>query len=292
MKEITWTKERVNFLIENYPLMGRIWCANAMGLRATQIRMKASRLQIKANGVSEAWKQKQVKHSIILTGRKRPAQAKVMKDLHLSGKLKKTPEQRKAFGERSKAWIALHGHPRGALGIKHSEKTLAILSEKSKIAWGNKTKEQIMLRTRKILETRVKNGTYAPDRKKTTWKAGWRDIGGKRKYYRSQWEANYAYYLEWLKNRGDILDWAHEPKVFWFEGIKRGAVSYLPDFCVKENNGSESYHEVKGWMDERSRTKIKRMAKYFPDIKLIVIDAKVYESMRRKISSLVPNWES
>src|SRR5687768_3513242 len=94
--------------------------------------------------------------------------------------------------------------------------------------------------------------------------ASWRVIGGIRKYFRSRWEANYARYLEWLKTNGEIVSWTHEPKTFWFEKIKRGTRSYLPDFCVIEKNGKEVYYEVKGYMDSKSKTKIKRMAKYYP----------------------------
>lgn len=126
---------------------------------------------------------------------------------------------------------------------------------------------------------------------KRTWTQEWREIGGKRKYFRSRWEANYARYLQWLKERGEIIDWEHEPKTFWFEGIKRGCVSYLPDFLVLEKNGSESYHEVKGWMDGRSATKLKRMKKYYPDVRLIVIGRKEYNSIKRTMQTIIKDWE-
>jgi len=120
---------------------------------------------------------------------------------------------------------------------------------------------------------------------------GWRTIRGIRKYYRSQWEANYARYLEWLRLKGKIEFWEHEPKTFWFEEIKRGVRSYLPDFRVTELNGDIVYHEVKGYMDSRSHTKIKRMAKYFPKVKLIVIGRKEYNAILRKFSVLTEDRE-
>lgn len=142
----------------------------------------------------------------------------------------------------------------------------------------------------KSTKTKMKNGTLIKERPTASWKAAWHEIGGQRKYYRSNWEANYAYYLQWLKEGGHIADWKHEPKTFWFEGVKRGTVSYLPDFWVLENDGRDSFHEVKGWMDDRSKTKIARMAKYYPDVILLVIDGKAYRELRRKVSSLVPGW--
>lgn len=123
-------------------------------------------------------------------------------------------------------------------------------------------------------------------------KSGWRTIGGKAKYYRSRWEANFACYLEWLKSIGEIKAWEHEPETFWFKGIKRGVVSYLPDFKVEENNGDIVYYEVKGYMDGRSRTKIKRMAKYYPEIKLAVIERRQYMEIQNKVGRLIKGWEA
>lgn len=127
---------------------------------------------------------------------------------------------------------------------------------------------------------------------KSNWKAGWREIGGKRKYYRSRWEANYARYLQFLLEKGQIKNWEHENKTFWFEGIKRGCVSYLPDFEVTENNGFRVYHEVKGWMDSKSKTKLNRMRIYHPTVPLVVIGRKTYNEIERKIAPLIPEWES
>lgn len=130
---------------------------------------------------------------------------------------------------------------------------------------------------------------------RTVWKAGWREIGGYKKYYRSRWEANYARYLEYLRLRGEVEEWAHEPTTFWFEGIKRGVTNYLPDFRVsrKDETGilKEEYHEVKGWMDTKSATKIKRMGIYHPQVKLVIVDKPVYMKLEREFSSIVEGWE-
>ncbi len=125
-----------------------------------------------------------------------------------------------------------------------------------------------------------------------SWKAAWREVGDQRCFFRSRWEANYARYLEWLRSIGQIAKWEHEPQTFWFEGIKRGCVSYLPDFKVTENNGSHAWHEVKGWMDARSKTVLSRMAKYHPNETLVVIREAQYVEIKRKVSSLIPGWES
>lgn len=203
-----------------------------------------------------------------------------------------TKEERNAATSRnSKAWIAKNGHPRGALGMKHTEENKQKQSIRSKARMDAMSEEEKTAMVMKAQKTRETNGTNHKPRHKTTWKGGWREIGGKRKFFRSRWEANYAHYLEYLKTNNKIIEWLHEPETFWFEGVKRGAVSYLPDFKVTNLDGSYEYHEVKGWMDDRSKTKLKRMAKYHPEVKLILVDVKVYEPLEKQMIPLIPEWE-
>lgn len=120
---------------------------------------------------------------------------------------------------------------------------------------------------------------------------GWRTIGGKEKYYRSIWEANYARYLQFQKENGLIADWLHEPTTFWFEDIKRGCRSYLPDFKVILDDGSHHWIEVKGFMDAKSKTKLKRLEKYYPNEKISVVDSKWFSTNAKKIRGLIKDWE-
>ena len=125
---------------------------------------------------------------------------------------------------------------------------------------------------------------------------GSRSRGGTREdlgfYVRSAWEANYARYLIWLQSHGQILKWEYEPTTFEFEAIKRGTRSYLPDFAIWESDTEDPtyYVEVKGWMDAKSKTKLKRMAKYNPDIVIRIVGAKEYKALA-KWKSMIPNWE-
>lgn len=266
-----------------------------MGLTDGQVRGRASVLQIKAMGASTAWSDGVAKRAKTVTGRKRPEHSKRMKELKAAGVVlnhEVTPELRKKISDSAKKRIAENGHPKGYLGHRHTDASKFEISKKSTAAWARKTEEEIADFVMKGIKTRSINGAIARHRPETTWKAGWREIGGTRKYYRSRWEANYGMYLEWLKSNGQISDWLHEPVTFWFEGIKRGCVSYLPDFWVLENNGGEAYHEVKGWMDSRSRTKIDRMARYHPDVILIVIGKNEYREIEKKLSKLIDGWES
>lgn len=120
---------------------------------------------------------------------------------------------------------------------------------------------------------------------------GWREIAGRRVYMRSKWEANYGRYLAFLEAQGAIKGWEHEPHTFWFDGIKRGVCSYLPDYRITRPDGSTYWVEVKGHMDAKSLTKLKRMRKYFLDEDIMVIDGAWFAKNGKKLSSIVPNWE-
>lgn len=123
------------------------------------------------------------------------------------------------------------------------------------------------------------------------WKAGWRIIGPQRVYFRSRWEANYARYLQNMLERGGIRAWEFEPKTFWFDAIKRGVVSYKPDFRIQTLSFNFVWHEIKGFMDKQSATKLKRMAKYHPNELVAVIDEKAYRAIERRHSAFIDDWE-
>ncbi len=195
-----------------------------------------------------------------------------------------------AGGKRLQAHQKVHGHARGMAGKKHSNDALDRISQAGLKAWAMRSEEEKEARNLKIMRTRAERGILPPQRLKSSWKAGWHIIGGRKIYFRSSWEVNYANYLQWLKSLGKILEWEFEAETFWFDGIKRGCVSYLPDFRVTETDGEYVYYEIKGWMDERSRTKIKRMAKYHPAVKLIVVDSKEYNALSKKMKNIVPGW--
>jgi hypothetical protein len=79
---------------------------------------------------------------------------------------------------------------------------------------------------------------------------------------------------------------------FYFLDIKRGTRSYTPDFFVTENSGAVRIHEVKGYMDARSRVQLSRMAKRYPEYPIVLIQKKEMKELRDKLSALIPHWES
>jgi hypothetical protein len=77
-------------------------------------------------------------------------------------------------------------------------------------------------------------------------------------FFRSGWEADTARYF----NEIGWKDWMFEPRCYFFEGEKRGAISYLPDFYIPSQ---DIYVEVKGFLDSKGRSALKKFKKFYPD---------------------------
>ncbi len=110
-------------------------------------------------------------------------------------------------------------------------------------------------------------------------------------FFRSGWEANWARYLTFLQEKGEIIAWQYEPETFEFEKIKKGNKYYTPDFRIINNDGSVVYHEVKGYMTPQARTKLNRMRRYYPGVEVIVITRRDYMKVANQLGPLLKNWE-
>jgi len=140
------------------------------------------------------------------------------------------------------------------------------------------------------LKGRIPKNLYYPSNGQQPFgniKRGHYDINGKEMFFRSKWEANYALYLDFLIKQKQIKKWEYEPDVFIFDKIKFGTRSYRPDFKIYNNDMTIEYHEVKGHMTARSKTQLKRMTKYFPKIRLIIIDAEMYKDIKKKLDGIL-----
>jgi hypothetical protein len=73
---------------------------------------------------------------------------------------------------------------------------------------------------------------------------------------RSSWEANFVRILNIYK-----IEFKFEPTVFSFP-IKRGTKGYTPDFFLERNG---EWVEIKGYLDDKSKIKLKRFKRYYPD---------------------------
>lgn len=102
---------------------------------------------------------------------------------------------------------------------------------------------------------------------------GWATIGGQTCYFRSKFERRWAEWLELLKQADNgTVDWQYEPKKFEFEKIRSGTVFYTPDFRVIYKELKEIYwHECKGHLTQKDITKFRRMAKYYPNEKIVLV---------------------
>lgn len=116
------------------------------------------------------------------------------------------------------------------------------------------------------------------------------DLGDK--YFRSRWEANIARYLNWLQGIGAVKEWHYEADCFEFHKIRKGNRFYTPDFKIMFSRDEDwTYWEVKGYMDDSSKTKLARMSRYYPQIKIILIDDKAYRNLAKECRTSIPNWE-
>lgn len=116
-------------------------------------------------------------------------------------------------------------------------------------------------------------------------------IGGKKYFFKSSWEIAYAKFLEWLKNDKQILDWHYEPEIFTFEEIKKGTKYYCPDFRLKLLSGSFEFHEVKGYMDAKSKIKLKRFVKYYPKISIKLVTKTWFDKNREGCKAIIADWD-
>lgn len=314
MRKKTWTSEKIAHLIEVYKKHSKKDTMKILSLRDGQLRGVLNKNKIVIRQPKRWTQQEEVllrkhyslkilnldelaitlgKHktnicrkakSLGLTDQKRQKKSDPnYKRIRMSGEVLSSH-----LSKRMKEWHKKNPHPKGMLGKNHSTFTKESLKKTTKL-WhqsiSKKRKKEIQI---KSMETRIRNNIkYNPHGK---WKQDWRNIGGRLIFFRSRWEANYARILEVLKTNNQINDWRYEPKTFLFHKEKE-CISYLPDFIVTMNDGSQIIHEVKGWMDRRSKLKLIRMKRYYPEEKILVINAKKYSSLKKKYIKLIPEWE-
>lgn len=285
-----WNKEEIKYITSQYPLVGKIACMKNLNRTEASIRGKASGLKLKQNKNSDFFKDWQNRAKLSKIGKKRPDQAIVMKRLIISGKIKPMTSEfaKKLFKNRWKN----KKHPQGMLGKHHTKENREKAIENIRKAWANPNnrvnskeyRQELSDRMSKMMIDRIRTKGSVYSRTKN----GWYKIGKDKFYFRSSWEVVYARYLEFLKEKREIQKWEYEPKTFWFEKIRRGVRSYTPDFKVFFNNGNTEYHEVKGWFDNKSKTKMKRMSIYYPEIKMVLIDKEIYNNIL-KFERMYPN---
>lgn len=96
-------------------------------------------------------------------------------------------------------------------------------------------------------------------------------VGGKSCHFRSKFERNWAKYLEFLKEQGEIFDWNYETIDLIFANEIKGVKSWLIDFTVEKNDGSLYYQECKGLLEGKDVTRFIRASKYYPNAKIELV---------------------
>jgi hypothetical protein len=271
-----WTEGELEILRDAY--------AGAAGYGAIRLNRLAARLgRHKSNVCRKA-------RELGLTKRRRPRLSKPRQTTFFRNEHFKST----FMGGNARVRIALVGHPRGALGMKHTDEARARISAGNRASWADPNSkhhsEENKQRRSDIMTLRVSMGLM---RGGYTRSAGGRRPDLENRYFRSSWEANYARYLNLLKSRGELADWEYESKTFVFEKIQRGTRAYTPDFKVIWPDGRHEWHEVKGWMDQPSRTRLKRMAKYFPlEVVRVIGEDWFKQATKSGLNGIIKNWET
>lgn len=192
----------------------------------------------------------------------------------------KSPEYCEALGIRQKKWLKEHGHPRGYREVRICpicNKFFEVKASMKQVCCSMSCAEKKRFKGVNMF-SRSKSGRRE-------------DLNNQ--YFRSNYEANYARFLNFIMANGEpITKWEFEKETFEFKKIKKGSRFYTPDFKVYFLDGHIEYHEVKGWDYPQGITKRKRFAKYFPHLKLLVIDGDFFKDIKRKgLDRLILNWE-
>lgn len=317
-----WEKEEINILKNNYEKYSKKRDLNLNNLEKILKRNKANICRkARKLGLTDRkriWN-KTIKIKLSETKKGHIPWNKGKKLPQISGKnnpfygKKHTTEKRIIMSKRNKESYIGREHPKGFLGYKHTIKSRKKMSEKSLAAWRDPNSKM------NTIESREKRAMISSKRMIKLMKEGWNPYsnakGGKREdigiYVRSKMEANYIRYLNIMK-----IKWEYEPKIFYFENVKRGTLTYTPDIYLTEE---DKWIEIKGWFTKRAKTSLRRFKKYyFNEFKklIIVIDDPLartranaemmyflneigieleriesYKEIKNKLSKLIPNWE-
>jgi hypothetical protein len=285
-------------LLESYGRLGSIWTvAEEFGMCGESVWERLKRLGIEDK---DKWTESQltilkeaysgelsspININVLakLLGKPKSSISRKARVLGLTSRNRKRPEGfGKQCGDKIRAWLQTHPHPRGAY----------------------KTGKQIRIcpRCGIFFETYSSKQKYCGSkcgrhRPQSQGDQGYSKSGKRSdlndQYFRSRWEANYARYLNYLISNGSsIVKWEYEPETFEFKKIKKGTRFYTPDFRLSFQDGHVEYHEVKGWDYPKGRTARKRFVKYYPRLKLVLIEASFFKGIKSQgMNKLIPGWE-
>jgi len=295
-------KKIEKFLIDNYSKFGKNYCMSKVKLREGQMRYRVNKLNLKVDKTTKEYKERQRSPLKNTASKNKFFQTKEWKEYsrktcYWLGK-KLTEKEKKEISKNMKKWHKEHPNHNTIhkKGFKFTKQQLKNISMGVKKSWKNKksghfSKKRSIALSNSAFNLHRRGVLGRPEYTYSRCKGGEFNDGKKKYYMRSRWERNYAWYLNFLIKHKEIKNWEYEVDTFWFKKIKRGVRSYKPDFKIFNNDNTIEYHEVKGYMDPKSKTKLKRIAKYYPKVKLILIDESVYNSIKKN-SAMFDGWET
>jgi hypothetical protein len=302
--ETPWTEGEEGWLKANYPNLGQSACAERLHRSIHSVRSKASRLGLALDQGGQFFKEFQERAAKSKVGKKLSAEHV---EKAVAGRKRwwdgLSQEEQAAFrlaeSERMKEHARLHpkkGRPDAFRDVWSSqelmEKRRLKSAEASQRIWSDPShpvnSEKYRQRLSDAMSRQRASGPVENCYSRV--RRGFREDLGI--FVRSSWEANYARYLNFLiAHEGNILKWQYEPETFWFEAIRRGVRSYKPDFKVSYKDGHVEYHEVKGWLTDKSKTALSRMVLYHPAVQIVLIDSDRYRSIEKQCQKLIQGWE-
>ncbi|KKN48224.1 hypothetical protein LCGC14_0654860 [marine sediment metagenome] len=290
---LTMRKATDEQLIESYTRLGNVWkVAAELGMCGQSVWERIKRLgfenkhkwtEVQLTELREAYSVSNtapinLAALALRLGRANGNVCRKARELGLTSRTrKKTIEFCQAVSIRTKEQISKNGHPRGAYKTGKNIRVCPICGIFFEVFPSEPQRYCSIKCGHNHSQSQGSQG-YA-----NTGRRG--DLGGQ--YFRSSWEANYARYLNYRE-----LKWEYEPDIFEFKKIKKGQRFYTPDFKVYFTDGHIEYHEVKGWDYPKGRDARKRFAKYYPHLKLVLIDKVWFKAIKKQgVDELIHNWE-
>jgi hypothetical protein len=276
-----WTNNEIEWFIKNYPENGKAFCCEHLKRSEPSIRAMADKLKLKSKFKHN--KEADYARGSAFRGKKRPDHSDWLKK-NFDTSCMRTPSARKKNSKAiNKAIQDGRLKTDNFKGFKHTDAAKEKMAKATMNAWAdqnhffnsNEHRQNLSDRSSRLQQERPSLNRYSRGNGQHCV------FNGKKIWLRSSCEVVYAEYLQLLFTNKQIKQWQYEPETFWFEKIKRGCRSYKPDFKITNIDGSEEYHEVKGWMDNKSKTKIKRMAIYYPKTKLVIIGEKEIKEIKK-----------
>ena len=113
----------------------------------------------------------------------------------------------------------------------------------------------------------------------------------------SNYEYNYALYLDFLYSTKKIVGWVRNTTLFGFSkpvevgiGRMKPINSHRPDFIIFANDAKYEIHEVKGWMNEKATKVDEQFRKDYPNLVYKVIGKNDMLSLQSEYKNKLWGW--